>query len=365
MKILHLDTDDIDNPLSGGSSLRNFEIYRRLSYKHDITVLTASYPGCQREIVRDGVKYLRMGTGNERFGLSYHISYLSKLPGAIKKIPHDILVEDFMPPCGGVASFLWTKKPVIASIQWLFAKSWAKKYKLPFHLMERMFLKKYKSFLVSSPCFAEEIRGLNSHARIEIIPLGINERFLGEPIQNGDYILFMGRIDIEQKGLDILIRSFYQAQQKVSCRLMIVGDGFDMNKLKTMISDLKLKNKVELIGKISSYADKVRWYSGAKIVCMPSRFETFGLVALEAFAFGKPVLSFDIPALNDLVTAERGAVVTAFDEKAYTESIVTMLNDPKSLLERSKNCREFACQFTWDNAAKHQNDFYEEILSHG
>ncbi|MBF0485342.1 MAG: glycosyltransferase family 4 protein [Candidatus Omnitrophica bacterium] len=365
MKILHLDTDDIDNPLSGGGSLRNYEVYRRLSSRHDITVLTASYPGSRPEVVRDKVRYIRLGRGGERFGLSYHLSYLSCLPWAIKKIPHDLLVEDFMPPCGGVGSFLWTKKPVIASIQWLFAKAWSEKYRLPFHVLERLALRKYNKFLVTSPYFKEEIRKVNSSARVEVVPLGIDEKFLSAPVEEGEYVLFMGRLDIEQKGLDILIRSYDESRNNHPYKLVIVGDGFDRNRLKKMVVARGLGSRVEFVGKITSFEDKCRWYSKARIVCMPSRFETFGLVALEAFAFGKPVLSFDIPALNELVTSQRGEVVSAFDEKNYAEKMSSMLIDSESLIEKGRACRAFASHSTWDEAAVRQESFFEECRKRG
>lgn len=55
MRILHLDPDDMDNPLSGGGSVRNYEIYRRLAHRHQITVLTPTFPGSTPTLERDGV----------------------------------------------------------------------------------------------------------------------------------------------------------------------------------------------------------------------------------------------------------------------------------------------------------------------
>ena len=61
MRILHIDPDDIENPLSGGGPRRTYEIYRRLAARHEIVVLTPTFSGSTKEKVRDGVRYLRLG----------------------------------------------------------------------------------------------------------------------------------------------------------------------------------------------------------------------------------------------------------------------------------------------------------------
>ena len=52
MQILHIDPDDIDNPLSGGGPVRTYEIYRRLAQRHQVTVLTPTFPGSTPELMR-------------------------------------------------------------------------------------------------------------------------------------------------------------------------------------------------------------------------------------------------------------------------------------------------------------------------
>ncbi len=362
MKILHLDTDDIDNPLTGGGARKNFEIYRRLSGKHDVTVLTATFPGSTKGVIRDGVRYVRLGKGNKRFGLSYHFSYLASLPFAIKQFPHDLLVEEFMAPCGGIGSFLWTRKPVVSSIQWLFARAWAKKYKIPFHLGEEFSLRIYKKFIVQSSVLKEKIAKVNKKAITEIIYPGIDSFLLDGPLLKGEYILFIGRIDIAQKGLDMLIRIFNKTRDRHNCKLVIAGSGEDIPVLKDLVSSLGIVSRVEFLGKVSDPQEKMRLFSKARFVCVPSRYETFGMVALEAFALGKPVLCFDIPALNELVNEERGCLVKAFDEEAYAEQLTLMANDDKLVESKARSCREFAVGFTWDKIALQHELFLQRCL---
>ena len=63
MNILHTLYDDIDNPwCGGGGALRTWEIARRLSHKHQITILTGAYPDALREETREGVHIRRVGS---------------------------------------------------------------------------------------------------------------------------------------------------------------------------------------------------------------------------------------------------------------------------------------------------------------
>src|SRR5689334_17831136 len=132
MRILHLDPDDIDNPLSGGGPLRTYEIYRRLAKRHEITVLTPTFEGSTPEVVRDGIRYIRLGRKIRNHGSSHHITFFCGLPKAVRSFDYDLLVEDFMPPASTTLNPLFAKAPVVASVQWFFAEALSRQYKLPF-----------------------------------------------------------------------------------------------------------------------------------------------------------------------------------------------------------------------------------------
>jgi phosphatidyl-myo-inositol alpha-mannosyltransferase len=80
MRILHIDPDDIDNPLSGGGPRRTYEIYRRLAARHEIVVLTPTFSGSTKEKVREGIRYLRLGRRIGDHGSSHHITFFLRYP---------------------------------------------------------------------------------------------------------------------------------------------------------------------------------------------------------------------------------------------------------------------------------------------
>jgi hypothetical protein len=100
MRIIHTDTDDIENPLRGGQPVRTFEVNSRLAKSHQITVYTASYKDSLKSVVRNHIDYKRLGFTVPFWGLSSHLSYLSRLNAAVNNTPHDLVVEEFTPPFG-------------------------------------------------------------------------------------------------------------------------------------------------------------------------------------------------------------------------------------------------------------------------
>jgi glycosyltransferase involved in cell wall biosynthesis len=97
-------------------------------------------------------------------------------------------------------------------------------------------------------------------------------------------------------------------------------------------------------------------------VVVPSRFETFSLVSLEAAAYGKPVVAFDIAGLRwlpDSVCLK----ARPFDVLSLTQSINLILTDLRLRRSMSRSAQKFAQQFTWEKTAASYHRFIQEILN--
>lgn len=362
MKILHIDPDDIDNPLSGGGPVRTFEIYRRLARRHEITVLTPTFPGSTPEKVRDGVRYVRLGRRVGDHGSSHHITFLFALPAAIRRFQYDLLVEDFMPPTAVTLTPLVNKKPLIASVQWFFAEALSRQYRLPFHLGERYGIRMYRNFVVLTEAMRELIQVRHPSARCEVIPNGVDEALYAIAPRFGDFILYLGRIDFMQKGIDLLLDAYRKLPESIRLPLVMAGGGFEEERLKGMISELGLDAWVRLTGKVGP-AQRLELLRDCRFVCVPSREETFGMVILEACAAGKPVVVFDKWPMNE-VAAEGGCErVPPFDVQAYSHAMGMLMDeDVPALAARGARCRFWAESFRWDAIAERQAEFYDEVV---
>ncbi|MCA1971273.1 MAG: glycosyltransferase family 4 protein [Caenispirillum sp.] len=364
MRILHVDPDDIDNPLSGGGPVRTFEICRRLARRHDVTVLTPTFPGSTAEKVREGIRYVRLGRRIGDHGSSHHITFFFALPRAIRRFDHDLLVEDFMPPASVTMTPLVCRKPLIASVQWFFAESLSRQYHLPFYLGERYGIRMYRNFVVLTRAMQELIQSRHPRARCEVIPNGVDAALYDiAPRYDGDFILYIGRIDFAQKGIDLLIEAYARVPEDVRLPLVMAGDGFEMDRLRTTIASLGLTNWVRLEGKVGA-AQRAELLRDCRYVCIPSREETFGMVILEACAAAKPVIVFDKWPMNEVAVRGGCELVPPFDIDAFGCAMVRLATeDAGRLAERGRLCRQRAGEYRWDEIARRQEAFYESVLS--
>ncbi|MDT7830202.1 glycosyltransferase family 4 protein [Pricia sp. S334] len=197
--------------------------------------------------------------------------------------------------------------------------------------------------------------------KLVTIPNPINPEFDRTiSVKKKNVILNVGSLE-NQKGQDILIRAFYEAQLQ-NWQLHIVGEGSQRDKLTELIKKLNLQESVFLLGKKSNIAE---YYSSSKIFAFSSRYEGFPNALLEAMYFGLGCVSTncptgpaemiennvngylvdvdDIPALaiqlqnlakNDDLRRNLGLVARKSVEKYETEEIVAKW---KNLIERLLN----------------------------
>ena len=109
---------------------------------------------------------------------------------------------------------------------------------------------------------------------------------------------FVGRL-VAQKGCDLLIAAYARlAAGGLPARLTIVGDGPDRTELERRVEDLRLGGSVEFLG---FQPDGAALMTEMDIVAVPSRFEPFGIVAVEAMAQGRPVVASAVGGLTETV----------------------------------------------------------------
>lgn len=360
MRILHLDPDDVDNPLSGGGPVRTFEICRRLAQRHEVTVLTPTFAGSTPEKIRDGVRYLRLGRKIGNHGSSHHFSFLFSLPRAVRKFDYDLLVEDFMPPC----SVTWTplfkrNRPLIASVQWFFAREWTRQYKLPFHWGEQYGLRMYRNFIALTRQMQQLIEQRQPRANCIVLPNGVAEDLFQIEPKVGAFILYLGRIEVHAKGLDLLLDAYARLPLLKRLPLLLAGGGFQNEALITRIEQLGLGEQVTLLGKVNA-EQRNALLRDCRFAVVPSRIETFGMTILEACAAAKPVLTFNCGPMNE-VAPPACPGVTAFDSAAYSAAMLHLLDCPDDeILRRGESCRAWAHRYDWNVIAADQENFYLE-----
>jgi glycosyltransferase involved in cell wall biosynthesis len=131
--------------------------------------------------------------------------------------------------------------------------------------------------------------------------------------------------------------------------------------VRELVSQLDLGERVKIIGRVEG-PDKWRLLASAQVVVMPSRWETFGLVALEAFSVGRPVVAFDIPCLREVVRSDRGRLAPPGDVAALARVWSELLSDPETCQVLGRAGIRYADTMRWQDVAERQVRAYEEVL---
>jgi len=146
-------------------------------------------------------------------------------------------------------------------------------------------------------------------------------------INNRPVIGVVGRLRWE-KGQDILLDAMPEVIKDVpDVILLIVGDGPDRKKLENRIKELVIENNIILTGQVE-YSDVIRLYTIMDVAVVPSRFEGFGLSAVEAMAAGVPVVASPVDGLKEVVKhGINGYLVPAAESQRLARVLIEMLQD--------------------------------------
>jgi glycosyltransferase involved in cell wall biosynthesis len=367
MRILHADTDDIDNPLRGGQPVRTFETNSRLSGKHEITILTATYPGSKRRVRRGRLNYSRLGITLPGLGLSPHMSFLAMLGPTVLSTPHDLVIEEFTPPVGFCMLPWWTNRPVISVVQWFFFKDWERRYKLPFERIMRIMAKRanYGNFIVQTELMGDYFRDILPAAKVWRVPCGLSENSFQIHESDGRYALFLGRLDISHKGLDMLLdvwQRIVASGETIPLCLAGAGAGSTREYLENEVRRLGLSDSVRFLGRVEGDA-KAELLKNCRFMVMPSRQETFGLSGLEAMASSKPVICFDIDHLNEVLRPRWAILAKPWDVDAFAAAVVELWRDPERCRVMGAFAFDAAQGSRWSQIAERQDGIYAEVAT--
>lgn len=223
--------------------------------------------------------------------------------------------------------------------------------------------------------------------RISVIPPGVDvnhfypidpdeaKEYIGIP-PNDQMLLFVGRVE-PLKGIDTLIRAIALMREMGLlerhrlCLSIIGGDpdpdsaatNTEMVRLKELREDNDLEDIITFLGR-RSQDTLPYYYSASEAVVMPSHYESFGMVALEAMACGTPVVASEVGGLAFLIQDEvTGYHVPVGEPEALCDRLSLLLED-RNLHERmSKDAVIFSQEYAWENIAAKIVELYQKLMN--
>jgi glycosyltransferase involved in cell wall biosynthesis len=358
---------------------------------HNVTVLT----GLPHAILRHPPKREAIdGFGVVRFptyytGLKLHIydPYVRGLVDHVLKYDYDIIhchsfnyFDTFA--CAVLRRMKMTPAKLIVQTHHPFdyailPPAFAGMYKTIKDAHVRFILNACDQVLAITPHDVRGMIGLGlSMDRILLLPIGIKwDEYQGEGgsefkrryniVDNEKMILFLGRLDTN-KGLPFLLESVARLtlDRHLSFKVVIAGEDFGMRtQVEQQIQKLGVQEFVVLAGRLTE-GEKVDALKACDFLVLPSSYEGFGLVLLEAQAAGKPVVASRVGgtpyAVQDMQT---GFLVSYGDRDELCAKLRLLLENEGLRMDMGKRGREFAKQFDCQALTKRLTEMYSDVIA--
>lgn len=364
LRVLHVIYDDPHNPwVAGGGAVRVTELYRRLTDRVDATVATGNFPGARDETI-DGVRFLRLGARGP-YAWS-RVTYAAAANRLLRTMDYDAAVFDFssytpiLMPAGRPSGI--TVHHVTGPTA---RERWGPVLAPALSALEKTMIRRARRLTATSTATYELLRTIVDPAvPIDLVYAGVPDELFHLPRNPGAYLLYFGRLDIIQKGLDTLLDAMaIIAQNRPEVELRIAGRGKDMERVRSMARELGVEPNIRFLGAVDE-AERQRLFAGAAVQLMPSRFEGFGMVAAEAMAAGVPLIAAASGSLPEVVDAPRGGVlVPAGDARSLAAAAEQLLDDAAAREALSVSARESARRFEWGAVADRHFDFLTRLAA--
>lgn len=249
--------------------------------------------------------------------------------------------------------------------------------------VEKAVLETAARIVATSPQEEEHMRSLvSTKGNIDIIPCGTDIRRFGSIDKQAAraalgidpdalVVFYVGRFD-ERKGIETLVRAVGQSQLRGNKNLkLIIGggsrpgqsDGKERDRIEGIVAELGMSDFTTFPGRLG---DDIlpAYYAAADVCVVPSHYEPFGLVAIEAMASGTPVVASDVGGLQFTVLPEEtGLLAPPKDDAAFAVAIDRILSNPDWRNQLGKQARiRVEEKFSWDGVAHQLSDLYIKLL---
>ncbi len=364
MRILVVNWQDRENPLSGGAEIHLHEIFGRLASRgHAVTLLCGGWPDAPPRAVLDGIDVQRVGT-RHTFPFLAHRYYRRHLTGTC-----DVLVEDVnkVP----LSTPRWGAPRTVALVPHLFGGTAFQELAAPLAaavwVAERPLGRVYAGtpFEAISESTAEDLarRGI-PRARVEVIYPGIDTvTYTPAPGTRAAVPTFayLGRLK-QYKGVHLVIRAF-AAMRHRDAVLEIAGAGDYRSRLERLAASLDLGSRVRFLGRISE-EEKLALLRRAWALAFASPKEGWGITNLEAAACATPVVASNSPGIRESVKHEEtGFLVPHGDIQAMAAAMDRLAGDARLVETLGGQARRFAETFTWDRAADETEHHLARVIA--
>lgn len=197
-------------------------------------------------------------------------------------------------------------------------------------------------------------------ARIAVVHPGVDtDVFAPRPeLRESDLVVFAGRIQ-PLKAPDLVLRAAALVDRPVRVAVIGGSSGPEAMQLPELAESLGVR--AAFVPPVP-HADLARWLAKATVVCVPSRSESFGLVALEALACGTPVIATRVGGLSTVVVdGVTGLLVDGHDARRWADAITRLLGDAAQRESMGAKAVAHASGFSWEAMVDATEAVYKSV----
>lgn len=333
-------------------------------------------------IITIGDKNVRFKEGNTNVHVIKKSTYYPLyLPSAVMHLKRKIVeinpdvvhAQGTFTPYSTAVALVCKKYPALLSVRGIVAKEFRFYTGLGFifgasieRINEKYALSKIPNIIVTSPHSKYVICKMTS-SNIYVIPNGIDfdeiQKIRTEDRLKHPAILFMGTLG-RVKGIDVLLNAIPIIRKEIpNLHVYIAGKSeSEGDNLKKLVKALNIEESVSFLGFVSG-DEKYAYCKSADIYVQPSRYETFGVVLLEAMACGKPVVASNVGGIPFVVEdGKTGLLFESENVEELAEKIISLLGDKERRTKMGEAGRERAKGFTWERSAERTVEVYKEVI---
>ncbi len=354
----------------GGKEKHLYEISTRLAgMGHDVHIYTMHWwKGAENSRVENGVtlhaisKLYAMYKGDKRTikqGILFGLACLKLI-----KVKFEVLDVDHMPffpiYCAWIVCKLKGKKLYGTWHEALSRSDWTSYMGITgniAYVIEHLSIKLPYKISAASEHTAMLLGSIHGRSKnVSVIPPGVDISLINsiQPVKKNIDVLYTGRL-VKDKNINVLIEAINIAKKlhpKISC--VIVGQGIEKNRLESLVRKLKLSKNVLFLEPLESN-DVYAYMKAAKVFCLPSVREGFGIVALEAIACGTPVITTNAEAnaAKDLIKDNVSGSVTDINAVSFADKISYWLKNTSAI-----DADKVIGKYDWQKIARSQAKVY-------
>ena len=229
------------------------------------------------------------------------------------------------------------------------------------HLIKKSYVEADKLIAVGNG-LKKEISKFSGRKNIEVIHNLIPvENFHIKKAENKDFTFFSLAFLEGEKGMDILIKAFSKYFKETASKLIIGGDGSQKEYLIKLCEDLGITNQVDFIGALSR-EEVSEYMSSCDSFVLASKYETFGVVYIEALASGKPIIGTYNGGADDIINKDNGLIVKV-DEIEELGRAMKYVKDNIVLYDANKIRSECITKFSKKKITDEILEVYNSVLS--